>query len=679
MAPKTARLSSKDTSFSAFSQLTYELPHSHIYTSQFYPRSLQSRPTTVSEVLICAHESGLTILWRAKGTSKKPSKDASSGKQKAIARDDDGDDMMILDGPPSKKNAINGAETEEQPEPADEEQFACSYTVHLGTPVHHISFPPASILPSDLEASRGVGDDDEEDSMSRLPNDLLQKNFLIVATCADRSVRLITLPRAPPSSSQSTKKREHVIVLGTGIYGHKEVPSAVSVTIVPSANSSFSHENSERRTPSGSPGSYSPPRLGTSDAWDILIASSSADTNGLILLWRISLHPPPRKSSLPVTFKTPSRPINVFLHAPATSLSFNTSPTSKSRRQHLLVVDRKGAVRILDTRTKSWLGSFYTSFSRTSDRRKKILGAEWLTGGRGIIVLCEDGEWGVWDLEGVLSKLDEASVTGFFIGGVVGETWYNNRKSHSNHYDESVSEISGRSPSNRAMSVMSGGTGTTIRRRRGSSARDMTGGIGFLTVTAIPGSSFFSSTAVLDKGKTTAMGGLQINDETITFVFGSVVMVIPSLKKFWRVEEAKMQKRSHKSGTLGMGLWNGEDGKAEKEFIVLEGWNCGGATVTGVDVIPPGRTKDGEWDGDSVSTPEGNVARILLGTSCRIVIMDVKESSAVAAIKDSKTLAVAVASATGAASNRRAILPKANPVPGTSSKGKRKVGFLQDS
>lgn len=32
-----------------------------------------------------------------------------------------------------------------------------------------------------------------------------------------------------------------------------------------------------------------------------------------------------------------------------------------------------------------------------------------------------------------------------------------------------------------------------------------------------------------------------------------------------------MQKRSHKSGTLGMGLWNGEDGKAEKEFIVLEG------------------------------------------------------------------------------------------------------------
>lgn len=80
-----------------------------------------------------------------------------------------------------------------------------------------------------------------------------------------------------------------------------------------------------------------------------------------------------------------------------------------------------------------------------------------------------------------------------------------------------------------------------------------------------------------------------------------------------------------------------------------------------------------------MSTPEGNVARILLGTSCRIVIMDVKESSAVAAIKDSKTLAAAVAIATGAASNRRAILPKANPVPGTSSKGKRKVGFLQDS
>lgn len=668
MAPPTPRLLAPSPSpSSSFSQLTYNLPHAHIYTSKFYPRPLASRPTTLSEVLVYGHESGITVLWRAWGGSKKTRKDVSL-KSKA-PRNDAEDDAMALDD----DDATNKQESEVD---VSEEEFACSYNIHLGTPVHHISFPPASILPSDFDALVPGDEDEEEDLLKALPNNLLQKNMLIAAACGDRAIRLITLPRAPPTSFVlSAKKREHITVLGGGVTGHHDTISAISVSIVPTPTSAFSPAFSPAASPITSPSfnnPYSPPHFDSTSGWDILLASSSADTTGIIYLWRISLLPPARNSPLPVTFKPTSRPTPVFLHAPATSLAFNTAPTSISRRHHLLVSDHKGAVRILDTHTNAWLCNFYTPFSRTTDRRKKVLDCAWCTGGRGVIVLCGDGEWGIWDLEGVLSRTEAATVTGFLVGGVVGETWFNNRKSahtQGGYGDDGASDISGRSPNSRAMSIASTATGTTAARRRHlNSARvDMTGGAGFLSVTPIPGSNFISTPSSLNKGKSSTMGGLQIADEIITLVFGATVLVLPSLRRFWQVEEAKIRKRAVRAGAgLGSGLWGGEDGRVDREFIVLEGWSTCGAVVTGMDVIPPGM-EEGK---------EGGLARVLLGTACRVVVVDVKEPDAVG-MRVSTGLGMATTpTATPATTGRRGGLVGRSGA-GESAKGKRKVGFLQ--
>lgn len=214
------------------------------------------------------------------------------------------------------------------------------------------------------------------------------------------------------------------------------------------------------------------------------------------------------------------------------------------------------------------------------------------------------------------------------------------------------------------MSTVSTATGTTARRRRSSGRPDLTGSQGLLSVTAVPGSSFFSTPASLNKGKSATMGGLQIHDEIITFVFGGTVLVLPSLRRFWKVEEAKILKRANRASgaSLGSGLWNGEDGKVDKEFVVLEGWNTNGAMVTGVDVVPPGR-RDGE-DG-------GGMARVLLGTGCRVVVVDVKEPGLAAAVAKAT-----VGTATPKSVKRGGV--KSNGA-GESAKGKRKVGFLQDS
>ncbi|RPA98717.1 hypothetical protein L873DRAFT_1844040 [Choiromyces venosus 120613-1] len=635
MSPPRPRVSSPSPSFK---QITYQLSHAHTNTSKFYPRPLASRPTSLSEILVIGHESGIKILWRARPNSE-----------------EDGDETMALD---DHQQQID--EAQDEPE---EGAFACEYTIHLGTSVNSISFPPASILPTE-----GPTDDidDRDNELDLIADKLLYENMLIVAACGDRTIRLITLPLAPPSSSH--KKREHIVILGGGVSGHREPAECVSLSVLPTPSDEFNFAH-----PDSDDVSYDSRLSDKPSGWDVVIASSSVDTSGVLLLWRISILPPTRSSLAPVSFKPTSRPTTLFLQSPITSLAFSTSAHSLLRKHHLLVSDRKGAVRILDTKTKTWLCSFYTPYSQVTERRKKVLGAEWCTGGRSVVTLCEDGEWGIWDLEGVLAGEQEAGsvVTGFIVGGMVGETWYNNsskKSSHGNH-DENASEISGRSPSLRASSVISAGTSITSRRRRSGSLKpeDRIGLKGLLSVAPIGATSFFSNQATLVKGKsTTTMGSLQIYDEIVTMVFGSVILVLPSLKKFWKAEEIKIKKRAAQNVATGSGnfnsiAWSGEDGKVEKEFLVLEGWDTRGAAVGDLSVVP----EDAE---------HSKTARVLLTTSCRLVLLDVGESGNGKA--DEQLNASVKPVETGARLAERMNPTRRGVVGG---KGKRKVGFMQDS
>ena len=571
-------------------------------------------------------------------------------------QEEDGDETMAPDD--------HQQQSEEAQDELQEGEFACEYTIHLGTSVSCISFPPASILPTE-EPTEDI--DDQENELEFIAENLLYGNMLIVAACGDRTIRLITLPLAPPSSPH--RKHEHIVVLGGGVSGHREPAECVSLSVLPAPSDEFNFAH-----PDSDDVSYDSRLSDKASGWDVVIASSSVDTSGVLLLWRISILPPTRGSLAPATFKPTSRPTTMFLQSPITSLAFSTSAHSLLRKHHLLLSDRKGAVRILDTKTKTWLCSFYTPYSRVTERRKKVLGVEWCTGGRSVVVLCEDGEWGIWDLEGVLSGGQEAGsvVTGFIVGGMVGETWYssssNKKSSHGNH-DENTSEVSGRSPSLRASSVTSAGTNITNRRRRSGSlkAEERIGLKGLLCVAPIGASSFFSNQATLVKGKsTTTMGSLQIYDEIVTMVFGSVILVLPSLKKFWRAEEIKIKKRAAQNVGTGSSnfnsiAWSGEDGKVEKEFLVLEGWDTRSAGVGDLSVVA----------GDAENS---GTARVLLTTSYRLVLLDVGESGDGKIEEQSN--ATTKPAETGAKLAERMNQTRRSAVGG---KGKRKVGFMQDS
>ncbi|CUS12300.1 unnamed protein product [Tuber aestivum] len=634
MSPPPPR---KSSPLPFFKQITYQLPHAHTHTSKFYPRPLASRPTSHSEILVVGHESGIKILWRA------PPK-----------LEEDGDEAMALDD--------HQQQSGEAQDELEEGAFACEYTIHLGTSVNSISFPPASILPTEGPTE---DIDDRENELEFIAEKLLYRNMLIVAACGDRTIRLITLPLAPPSSSY--ERREHIVVLGGGVSGHREPAECVSLSVLPTPSDEFNFAH-----PDSDDVSYDSRLSDKPGGYDVVIASSSVDTSGVLLLWRISVLPPVRGSLAPVSFRPTSRPTTMFLQSPITSLAFSTSAHSLLRKHHLLLSDRKGAVRILDTRTKTWLCSFYTQYSQVTERRKKVLGAEWCTGGRSVVVLCEDGEWGIWDLEGVLSGGQETGsvVTGFIVGGMVGETWYNNNKKsgHGNH-DESVSEVSGRSPSLRASSVASGGASITSRRRCSGSLKpeERIGLKGLLCVAPVGASNFFSNQATLVKGRsTTTMGSLQIYDEIVTMVFGSVILILPSLKKFWKAEEVKIKKRAAQNVSAGSGsfnsiAWSGEDGKVDKEFLVLEGWDTRGAEVGDLSVV----TGDAEHN---------RTARVLLATSCRLVLLDVGESGNG---KTDEQLDATAKPTEAGAKIAEGMNPTRRGVVG--GKGKRKVGFMQES
>jgi hypothetical protein len=116
------------------------------------------------------------------------------------------------------------------------------------------------------------------------------------------------------------------------------------------------------------------------------------------------------------------------LPSPAQTITFNPSAYPSARHSNLLVAFHSGCVKVyscfsvqksspkggrrgsisqdeyetIDTEGR-WLISLYPGFEQGPTgltRRKTIIDADWVLGGRAVMVLLADGEWGVWDIEG---------------------------------------------------------------------------------------------------------------------------------------------------------------------------------------------------------------------------------------------------------------------------------------
>ncbi|TGZ76637.1 hypothetical protein EX30DRAFT_399143 [Ascodesmis nigricans] len=258
------------------------------------------------------------------------------------------------------------------------------YTLHLGTPVLSLSTAPEHLLltpPSHTPLTPA--------------RTLLTSSLILTAACADRTIRLISLPLTPSSNPQP-----QILTLGGGVSSHQLPATSISLSLLPRSispritnNPSFNDSDSEGNDVA----------IDDDDDEDLVIASASPDSTGLLLIWRI---PIPRYHSTfrPTLPKLAPRPEQWHLASPATALRFNTSPLSLTRRHQLLVAESAGVVRILDLARQHWVVSLHLPVAAAGGTgRVTVLAAEWCCGGRGIVVVGEDGRWGVWDTEGVLS------------------------------------------------------------------------------------------------------------------------------------------------------------------------------------------------------------------------------------------------------------------------------------
>lgn len=285
----------------------------------------------------------------------------------------------------------------------------------LGVEVLHMAFPH---LPADAQRS----------GLESLPILFSQKLVLAVA-CSDCSVRVILIPLLPPSPQSKNRPKlrdtasisgagmtvfgEQMIVLSSGTT-HRSIPKGVSMSMTSTPENAENIDMDEndasstrldlRRNVSRSASrSRSRSRLG-GHQWDLLVASHSTDLSGLLLIHRIPILEGEAgvSSDLHIPWRTQ------YLASPPVSVCFNSALYPASRHSQLLVAEAKGVVRILDCLPQSkategsWRLSLYTDFETLQDstsRRKPILDAQWVLGGKAIIALVADGKWGVWDLE----------------------------------------------------------------------------------------------------------------------------------------------------------------------------------------------------------------------------------------------------------------------------------------
>ncbi|KAB8293071.1 hypothetical protein EYC80_007431 [Monilinia laxa] len=378
----------------------YELPH-RIHTAKVYPLTSPNGST----IILQGNENGVKIIWRGgrafnlqQGIAPKAAKTNGSSKA-VISLDSDEDEAP---NPPF----------EDKPEFEDDEQeidprrpypsILQTLDLQFGIDVLHINLLPKSILKADGAPWRGI--------------DSLKQKIVFTAACADNTIRFIALPLTPPSplSKGRDEFRNNPAIANVGngkwgetmviLTGHQKTSDGISMTV------DFEGKQASTKDDSNS-----------STETQIIIASHSKEITGLLQLWRIPL-PIPSSSTMLPPFQS------IYMPSPAVDISFNPS-LSEQHSSHLLVADNLGTCRIYNYKLLvnpsddpesvtaeqgSWLISLYPGFknikndSQASQKtaypgfgRKRIVDAKWVYGGKAIIVLLSDGEWGVWDMDGV--------------------------------------------------------------------------------------------------------------------------------------------------------------------------------------------------------------------------------------------------------------------------------------
>lgn len=405
------------------------MPH-RIYSSKIYP----SQSPNGSTIVIYGHEQGVRILWRggknfklAQRPKEKPKVNGSSIQDAMMVESDE-------EGPaePAARSTADFEAEEDESDPCAPYHNIIRYLdIDCGTCVRHIAIPH---IPAYMQ----------ESAPGAFPSILLS-NIVVAAACNDGSVKLITLPLQPPLPSfDETSHKALQVVNIAGINAHHEVPSSITITQsaipdAPETRGESSRSRSRSRSRVGEERNTTTISRHSSRLWCFMLVSISPTAGGLLLTHQIPLISDKQFS----TSAEDLRPIHrcyVPFGSPSSKVVFNPSAYPNDRHSTVLVsAADTGCVKLYQVSPKSpsnlsrgrrnsaattdpasaglrsssesatskgrFLITFYPTFidspiSSSLQRRKRILDASWVASGRAIFALLEDGEWGVWDLEG---------------------------------------------------------------------------------------------------------------------------------------------------------------------------------------------------------------------------------------------------------------------------------------
>jgi hypothetical protein len=262
--------------------------------------------------------------------------------------------------------------------------------------------------------------------------------ILVAVACADLSLRVVIAPLAPPSpDAHDLSKLEIQTLKIFGPNSHQEFISDIAITHTVNLEGEQTEAETQVR-PRPQPRSQ-PAQISTnadSPRWSLLIASISCTESGLLLVHQIPLQGNSSLSAKPEHLLPLKRQ---FLRSSAlgATIAFNPSSYPADRHSTLLFTLPAASVvkvyQVFPNHPRECRGSTATSDSASSraslrtsgsdrgrilltflppfvhdtgavlplPRRKKCLAAQWVAGGRAVVALLEDGEWGIWDLEAV--------------------------------------------------------------------------------------------------------------------------------------------------------------------------------------------------------------------------------------------------------------------------------------
>lgn len=452
---------------------------------------------------------------------------------------------MIIDSDeeePSKpfKDAPDFEETEEErgvPEPYH--PITQTLDLSLGIAVLHFSFP---CLPSKPHHS----------SMKSLPR-LLSDRIVVAVACSDFSIRVLTIPLMPPSPQSKMRADlrgsitsrttacgpfgEQMIVISGGL-AHRSIPKGVSITttthqsvLAEADDMIIAHHVGEKEDhflhPSR-PGSRVPDEnssIATGQKWDLLVASHSSDFSGLLLIHRIAIIAD--SSKIDTSCAENSVPWQTHhLASQAISVQFNSSIYPAPHHSEVLITHAKGVVRIFDCQSQheshmegSWLISLYTAFQPFFESvmcPKSILSASWCLGGKAILVLLADGEWGIWDLENNGPKAKRSLKTGEGITGRVPSDFAISGWIGTSNAPKTAVKDSEKS---RELAPMTPGTRKVRQENLFASSTPRLNGLvrGGISISPTPNSSVNKA-----------------DDESILLWHGDNIAILPSLLTYWQ-------------------------------------------------------------------------------------------------------------------------------------------------